>query len=277
MSDEFEGNSLDGTKWFPYNPHWKGRQPGLFYPPNVVVHNGSLQLTARSENVSGEPVGFGNFTTAAVQSKVFQRYGYFEVRAQAMNSRASSSFWFSADGTSEEHERTEIDVFKLCGGEDCLAKLRSRYNMNLHSFIHPLPQCNGTKGTLNNHTDVTRPFLFSADYHVMGLLWEKQYIVWTLDGQVVRNTTNHCFDQALRMDFDSETMPDWMGLPDPKTLPSTFYVDYVRAWQHPPGYYNHEGSVPVDVNWPSGQKDHKYNGKWRPDIFGDFIKGSLGV
>jgi len=33
------------------------------------------------------------------------------------------------------------------------------------------------------------------------------------------------------MNFDSETMPDWFGLPKREDLPSTCRVEYVRAWR----------------------------------------------
>jgi hypothetical protein len=33
------------------------------------------------------------------------------------------------------------------------------------------------------------------------------------------------------MNFDSETMPEWFGLPDPKTLPASFSIEYVRSWR----------------------------------------------
>lgn len=40
--------------------------------------------------------------------------------------------------------------------------------------------------------------------------------------------------QAIGMDFDRETMPGWMALPDPATLPDApFEVDYVRSWAPP--------------------------------------------
>ena len=44
----------------------------------------------------------------------------------------------------------------------------------------------------------------------------------------VRNTHWH---QPLYLIFDSETMPDWFGMPQDKDLPSTFRVEYVRAWK----------------------------------------------
>jgi hypothetical protein len=38
--------------------------------------------------------------------------------------------------------------------------------------------------------------------------------------------------EAIGMDFDRETMPGWMALPDPETLPDRpFAVDYVRSWR----------------------------------------------
>ncbi len=37
----------------------------------------------------------------------------------------------------------------------------------------------------------------------------------------------------MRLIFDSETMPNWFGLPKDEDLPSTFRVDYVRAWKKP--------------------------------------------
>ena len=44
----------------------------------------------------------------------------------------------------------------------------------------------------------------------------------------VENTHWH---QPLYLIFDSETMPEWFGMPEDKDLPSTFSVEYVRAWK----------------------------------------------
>jgi len=35
----------------------------------------------------------------------------------------------------------------------------------------------------------------------------------------------------LSLIFDSETMPEWMGMPNDEDLPSPFSVEYVRAWK----------------------------------------------
>jgi hypothetical protein len=94
LTDEFEGNKLDSTKWHDHNPGWKGREPGLFSPNNVSVSDGKLHLTARVETLPDLPKGFHTFTTAAVKGKALVKYGYFEIKCRPMKSQASSAFWF---------------------------------------------------------------------------------------------------------------------------------------------------------------------------------------
>ena len=54
----------------------------------------------------------------------------------------------------------------------------------------------------------------------------------SLDGALVGTIASPCLLQEIGMDFDRETMPGWMALPDPASLPDApFVVDYVRAWQ----------------------------------------------
>jgi hypothetical protein len=51
------------------------------------------------------------------------------------------------------------------------------------------------------------------------------------DGVLVRSVENTHWHQPLFLIFDSETMPEWFGMPDDKDLPSTFSIEYVRAWK----------------------------------------------
>ena len=110
LTDEFEGDRLDESKWFPNNPGWLGRQPGYFNPKNVRVADGMLHLDAKKESLPNLPDGYHTYTTAFVKGKTKVRYGYFEIRARAMDSQASSAFWFY-DITPEIW--SEIDVFEL--------------------------------------------------------------------------------------------------------------------------------------------------------------------
>jgi dienelactone hydrolase len=71
----------------------------------------------------------------------------------------------------------------------------------------------------------------SDDYHVYGFEWGKDELRFYVDGVLVRSVENTHWHHPLHLIFDSETMPEWFGMPDDKDLPSTFSIEYVRAWK----------------------------------------------
>ncbi len=226
LTDEFGGERLDPAKWHDHNPTWKGRQPGFFSKDNVTVSNGMLHLTARAEDLPNLPKGYHTFTTAAVKSKTRVLYGYFEVRCRPMNSRASSAFWFYAQDKKRGNTTrwTEIDVFEICSRHE---KFERIYHMNAHVFITPE---DGNKHW-NKSGKWEAPARLADSFRVYGLEWDKNEIKWYVDGKVVHRLANTHWHQPLHMNFDSETMPKWFGLPKPENLPSTFSIDYVRSWR----------------------------------------------
>ena len=219
FSDEFNGG-FDDFKWYPNNPTWLGRQPGFFAKENVEVKGGMLRLTARNESKGDPEKGYKDFTTAAVKSKERVRYGYFEVRSKSMKSVASSSFWFYAD---DPDLWTEIDVFETSGNHKTHGSL---YHMNLHVMKSPET---GDRHIAKEKT-WKAPFRFADDFHRYGLLWTPEKLCWYVDDELVRETENEYWNQPLTVNFDSETMPEWFGLPDPEELPATFEIDYIRHW-----------------------------------------------
>ncbi len=223
MSDEFEGRELDRSKWVLGMYWWKGRQPALFSDTNVTVSDGKLRLTMRKEKLplEAEKQGYKDYTSAALHTKVRTAYGYFDVKAKPMSSAGSSSFWFQQDDNPAWG--TEIDVFEI-GGK---AKgFENKYNMTLHVFKTP---------TETKHWQVggvwLAPWRLADAYHVYGLDWNKDELKFYVDGVVVRSVENTHWHQPLFLIFDSETMGDWMGMPKDEDLPSTFNIEYVRAWK----------------------------------------------
>ena len=75
------------------------------------------------------------------------------------------------------------------------------------------------------------PFRLADGYHVYALEWDPKELKFLVDGKVVRTRANTHWHQPLTLNFDSETMPKWFGLPDPRNLPSTFSIEYVRSWK----------------------------------------------
>ena len=224
MSDEFDAGELDPNKWWSKNPTWLGRQPAWFDPANVTVADGRLHLIMRKNEPPYVPKdkGYHTYTSAAVQSKGMVKYGYFEVRCRPMASAGSSSFWFY-------HQTpdlwTEIDVFEIGGRAPGFEK---KYNMTLHVFRTPTEKKHWSKGGV-----WIAPANLADDYHTYALEWDTEKIKWYFDGVLVRWVENTHWHQPLTLNFDSETMPDWFGLPKDADLPSTYSIEYVRAWKKP--------------------------------------------
>jgi len=220
--DEFDGKELDITRWANTNPTWKGRQPGWFSPRNVEVRDGLLCLTARAEEPPAalKAEGYHTWTTAAVQSLERTLYGYYEVRAKPMRSGASSSFWFYYG---EPKEWTEIDVFEIGGKAPGFER---KQHITLHVMRSP---------TVKDHISVGSAYIHGADladdFHVYGLEWDPKELRFYFDGALVRRGPNTHWHQPLTINFDSETMPEWFGLPKSDDLPSTFQIDYLRVWK----------------------------------------------
>ena len=134
LSDEFEAQELDLDKWNRGLYWWKGRQPASFSDKNVTVADGKLRLTMRKEQVPEEfeKLGYKDYTSAALHSKLRSGYGYYEVKAKPMNSAGSSSFWFQVEDV--PGWLTEIDVFEIGGKAE---GYEHKVNMNLHVFRTP--------------------------------------------------------------------------------------------------------------------------------------------
>jgi len=230
MTDEFDGNGLNKSKWYDHYPGWEGRQPSWFDPSNIAVSNSFLTITMRHASPPNEPSGYHDYTSGCVTSTAGTAYGNFEIRAKPMNSSGSSAYWFSLPNGAQNGWQTEIDVFEMGAGAKNYVSL---YNMNLHVFSST-DQTNCPNGDKKNwHTDWTAPYKFADDFHIYSVEWDTDKIVWSVDGTERRSSPNSCFHQPLHLNFDSESFADWFGLPPFDTLPSTFYIDYVRAWKMP--------------------------------------------
>ncbi|HEY3319458.1 MAG TPA: family 16 glycosylhydrolase [Planctomycetota bacterium] len=222
LSDEFNGEKLDETKWWPNNPSWKGRYPGLFRKENVTVSGGQMHLTMKKEKLpeSETDKKYKDYSCAAVQSKQTVRYGYFEASVRAMKSAGSTAFWMY---DTSKPWWTEIDILEA--GGKALGKERTHF-ITMHFWHSPGE---------NKHWAVGHEFKAPAnladDFHVYGLEWDEQELKVFFDGVLVRKGPNTHWHQPQTLNFDSETMPDWFGMPKDEDLPSTFDVEYVRVWK----------------------------------------------
>ena len=245
LSDEFQGSELNASKWGP-SPHWPGRAPGLFDPSNVVVQDGTLQLWARAaRRNSSWPAGFDNYTTAAIHSLAKQQLGFFEIRWRSGSSSISSSWWLHDNNGSAW---TEIDVFETTGVTNPARGGANASTLPSHVHVFELPgtptaslpaQCGGCALSGGGAAPCSKGSSFSLPsgatfaqaFHTAQLNWTGAGVAVYLDGELVNTITSPCLVNPLGVDFDRETMPGWMSLPPPETLPDVpFAVDYIRSW-----------------------------------------------
>ncbi|XPF94733.1 carbohydrate binding domain-containing protein [Colwellia sp. RE-S-Sl-9] len=155
FSDEFNGNTLDKTKWRNYHETWKGRVPAKFEPSAVSVSNGNMQI--RNHKLA---VPDGNYTIAggAVQSITKNAYhGYYEARLKTSRINMSTTFWLSngnedllspnnvnADCDNDKWSM-ELDIAEAVGGvidKEWGASFRNGQQYNTHVWYS---DCSGNR------------------------------------------------------------------------------------------------------------------------------------
>jgi beta-glucanase (GH16 family) len=225
MSDDFNGTSLDPSKWKTNIAGWPGRPPALFVAHDVEVSNGTLRITMRKEpdSVEDAKLGFHDYTTGAVQSTTTVLYGYFEVRAKAMKSAGSSGFWLAFK---DEKNWNEIDVFEMGGRPPANPK---RVFMSGHIFME-----DGVAINRNDTRSATMESNVADGFHTYGLNWSPDSIEFFIDGRLRRHLKNTSWHVPATIILDAEIQGDWWGLPKDSDLPSVFFIDYVRAWKKAP-------------------------------------------
>lgn len=224
ISDEFDGESIDTTKWYDYNPTWTGRQPSLFRPENVRVEDGKLILSGKREELRSAPEGYHTFSSAAVQSKHKVLYGFFEIKFRPMKSALSSAFWLY---TQDKVKQEEIDIFEICGRHDTDSVYPRTYFATSHFILKEKStqiSDNATYKIDKDWADVTS---------VAGLEWTRDSIKWYVDGKLIRSRKNDFWHSPETVNFDSEAFPTWWGLPSETDNGGEFVIDYFRYWSHP--------------------------------------------
>ena len=247
-SDEFEGETLDRSKWDDWVESFQGRRSGfLFSRDNVDVAKGELKLTARllredEKTFDNIARGFDTYATAIVKSKKKTFYGYYECRAKSMKAAVCNAFWLY-DPLSDEPKKKyrpgdfseEIDIFEIFGKEgskksDCA---RAFYN-TVHRLGTPYLEGRvlGSVEKLPEKSSRKKvDFDFADGYHEYGFLWTEKEMKWYADGVEMFSRPNDHFHRPMHVTFDCEIMYDWVGEPDKADLPQTFSVQYFRHWR----------------------------------------------
>jgi beta-glucanase (GH16 family) len=233
--DEFDGSTLDKTKW-------TARDTLVDYdracitsrPQNVLVGQGTVTLRARHERYScgGQT---RDYTTSYLDTRGLASfaYGRFETRAKSPNGPTNSTeLWPAAWMRPDDGGAGEIDVVELPGGPN---HYRAATAAIFQSYT-PL---------IKQDLRWTFPTGHPGDgFHTYATEWKPGSIRWLIDGREIwrRDGSTTSWLEAtfgrdasstrkfhLRLNFQ---VGGWLGDPDAATaFPADFVVDYVRVWQ----------------------------------------------
>jgi beta-glucanase (GH16 family) len=236
FSDEFDGTSLDGTKWVACYWWDRGGCTNLgnhelqwYQPANVQVDGGQLRLRATREQAKGlDGVPYA-YTSGLVSTgrdvedvshapKFVFRYGFAEMRARIPAGRGLlPAFWMLP---SNHSSKPEIDIMEVLGQEPSI----------LYTHLH----YRDAQGNVQKPHGTIKTSDLSAGWHVFGVDWQPERIVWYLDG-VERwryEDAKHIPNEPMYLIINLAVGGKWPGPPDASTRwPADMLVEYVRVWR----------------------------------------------
>ncbi len=236
-SDEFNGDSLDYSKWgVEENAYGGGNNELQIYrwdKKNLRVKGGNLVIEAHNDKPN--VVGVSRpYSSARIRSKHRGDWKYCRVEVRAklpIGKGIWPAIWMLP--TDEKYggwaSSGEIDVMELVGHQP------SVYHGTLHyGGGWPRNKHSGKEYQLSSGT-------FADDFHVFSIQWEEGKISWAIDGKVWQTQEKWYsekgqfpapFDQRFHLILNLAVGGRWPGEPDEQTkFPATMLIDYVRVRQ----------------------------------------------
>lgn len=239
FSDEFNGTSLDTSRWntcyYHYNSQYNGcahsSELQWYTASQVSVQNGYARLTAAKKQVTGYGssgaqtfnyvsgmITTGKYRYATPTNTPFtQTYGYFEARMKIPSGKGYwPAFWLLPIDYSWP---PEIDVMEILG--DSTNTTHMTYHWLNSSDTHQ--QSGGTYVGGD----------FASGWHTYAVDWEPGRIDWYIDGTLRRTYTSAAItDKPMYMLINLAVGGSWPGSPDGNTVfPGYADIDYVRAYK----------------------------------------------
>jgi beta-glucanase (GH16 family) len=253
--DEFDGTTIDPTKW-EREVNGTGQGTGqLDYatdrPQNAYLENGNLVLKLIKEEYGGM-----HYTSARLRTykKLDTQYGRIEARVKGVYSQGNGfAFWMLGSDyeTVTWPKCGEIDIFENTG------KFPG-HNIGTAHFAGPTGQDAMSQGSY----DLPAGQRWADDYHVTGIEWSPTYIKWYIDGKVYHTldltqplSGYRPFNRPFFVLLSIGMGGGYSGPPDATTVtPMTATIDYVRVYK---GAYS--TAVSGDEKVYKGEQNKQYS------------------
>ena len=257
--DEFNGNSLDDTKWDYYTGGWKdeNQQVQNCYrreSENVNVSGGSLNLVGLykpGETCTGN-TKTGDFTSGFVQTKgkANFKYGYIEARIKMPKNKSTwPGFWMSPSDKKygDWPNSGEIDIVEAKGSNPKFAASDAHWRKQSTTPGVPGPHGSRQRVIPQNKFDSKD----TSEWHTYGVKWTEGKLAYYIDGEFHgeidgfknNNSTgnpNGPFDQDFFLRLNLAIGGNYIDAPwndahnsvgAADDFPATMSVDYVRVYE----------------------------------------------
>ncbi|MDO5566661.1 MAG: family 16 glycosylhydrolase, partial [Planctomycetia bacterium] len=190
---------------------------------NIEVKDGICSLINKKEKRAGQ-----DWTSASMHSHRKFLYGYFECRYKyAAATGTNNSFWLMTTGKVQSdnpaNRKFEIDINE------------GHYPDEINTNIHNHQDQTIVKG-VKRHPHSLKKFVpegspkLAQEYHVYGLLWTKDELVFYFDGKELRREKNDwCHSEAPI--YLSEAIFKYAGEITDAIDKTRMQIDYVRVYQ----------------------------------------------
>ncbi len=221
-----DGNrSNGGNRELQYyvDPRRGGDVPALQALEPYRLQDGVLAIRASQvpESLRARSNGYA-YASGLLNSAGHMRflYGSVQIRAKVPKGRGLwPAFWLLPQ------DRTwppELDVFEVLGHDT------SSLHVTAHSGLNIPTGEKSARTTGRISTDD-----LSADFHVYGLTWTRERLVWSLDGRAVfEAATPADLHKPMFLVVNLAVGGDWPGAPDARTsFPAALLIDWIRVRQ----------------------------------------------
>ena len=237
-SDEFDGTSLDLSKWSfetGNNGGW-GNNELEYYTErsqNCTVQDGCLSIIAQKESYSGY-----NYTSARIKSqgKFSFRYGKMEARIKLpYGDGIWPAFWMLGDNITSVGWPScgEDDIMEMIGGSGTGGTRSPLSDATVYGTLHW-----NQNGQASSGGKYTLPSgNFSDDFHLFGVVWTSRTIQFYVDSTTyyqvdISPTGLSAFRNTFFFILNLAVGGNWPGSPTASTVfPQTMQVDYVRVYE----------------------------------------------
>jgi len=235
FEDNFDGNSVDLTKWNIYGPNFWDKRTH-FTKDNAIVKDGSLTLRVERKTGRHNDSPTGKETDYATgfadtYGKWVQRYGYFEARVKLPSAPCLwPAFWLMPDRGLGNGDQGRRQSTRFGGMEfDIIEQLSTWGSQRLNFAMHWDGYGTGHKATGSGSVYVPAD---KDGFIVVGLLWTPGSAILYGNGKEVARWDNPRISDAPSCILLDNVTGGWETEPlDDSQLPGDFVVDYVRAWQ----------------------------------------------